>query len=118
MSIVPSEAPNWSSVQWLVGAVTALATSAGAFVWRIMMRLEKVEGAQSELWRGFEHSRAATDAALLRLAERFAQLNDDHFRLRESLNALPTRGDLRDLEDRLVEQLATLVARLDRIVGV
>ena len=118
MSIVPSEAPNWNSLQWLAGAATAFATSVGAVAWRVMMRLERVEAAQAELRRGFETSRAATDAALLRLAERFAQLNDDHFRLRETLGGLPTRGDLRDSEDRLVEQIAAVIARLDRVAGV
>ena len=30
------------------------------------------------------------------------------------MSGLPTRNDLRDLEDRVVEQLASLAARLDR----
>ena len=118
MSILPSETPSWNALQWFIGTLLALATSAGAFVWRVARRLEKVESAQIELRRGFEQNGAATDAALLRLAERFAQLNDDYFRLRETLNGLPTRADLRDLEGRLVEQLTAVVSRLDRIAGV
>jgi hypothetical protein len=51
---------------------------------------------------------------MLRLTERLTQIHDEYFLLRETLSGLPTRSDLRDLEDRVVEQLTALAARLDR----
>ena len=51
---------------------------------------------------------------MLRLAERQAQVHDDNSRIREAVGALPTRSDLRDLEDRLIELLSALSGRVDR----
>jgi hypothetical protein len=53
---------------------------------------------------------------MLRMAERFAQLHDDHFRLRETMGAMPTRVDLRDLEERLTVRLTALSERIDRAI--
>ncbi len=43
-----------------------------------------------------------------------ALLHDDHYRLRETIGALPTRGDIHDLEVRLGERMDALAARFDR----
>jgi hypothetical protein len=74
------------------------------------MRVDRFETALATQTRFWD----ANEAATLRLSERLAQVHDDHFRMREAIGALPTRGDLRDLEDRVVEQLSALSGRLDR----
>ena len=116
VSISPSEAVPLGFVEWiLTGAATAIASGV-AFMWRLMRRIDRVEtslAAQSENWEG---RAAASEAAMLRLAERLAQIHDDHFRVRETMSGLPTRSDLRDLEDRVIEQLTALAARLDRVL--
>jgi hypothetical protein len=43
-------------------------------------------------------------------------LHDEHYRLRETIGALPTRSDLRDLDERIGERLDVLAARLDRFL--
>lgn len=117
MTIAPTENAPWGVVQWLAtGSVTLLASGL-AFIWRLMLRLEKLEIAHTTQRAHFEASRAAGDSAILRLAERMDRIQDDHARVREAVGALPTRADLRDLEDRLIEQLVLLGARLDRIVN-
>ncbi len=116
MSIAPSESPTWSFVQWSLTGLATLAASAGAFVWRLLFRIEKWEAAQTQQRADLDDLSGAVDAALSRLTERAAQMHDDHFRLRETIGALPTRSDLRDLEDRLVERLNALGGRLDRAI--
>lgn len=116
MSVAPPENPPWGFVQWSLTGLTTLLASGGAFLWRLLLRLEKLEAAQIRQRIDLEATRSAGDAAMLRLAERFAQMHDDHFRLRETIGALPTRSDLRDLEDRLTERLTSLAARLDRAI--
>jgi uncharacterized Fe-S cluster-containing radical SAM superfamily protein len=81
-----------------------------------MLRIEKLEGVQGRQRDEFEALRDANDAVLLRLAERFAQLHDDHFRLREAIGAMLTRSDLRELEDRLADRLTALSDRIDRAI--
>jgi hypothetical protein len=73
--------------------------------------VESAFGAQSQLWNS---NAAATEASLLRLADRLQQVHDDHSRIRETVGSLPTRSELRDVEDRIMEQLSGLVARVDR----
>jgi hypothetical protein len=116
MSVAPTESPPWGLVQWALTGLATLLASVGAFIWRLLMRLEKLEAVQSGQRLELEATRTAGDAAMLRLAERFAQMHDDHFRLRETIGGLPTRSDLRDLEERLAERLTSLVARLDRAI--
>jgi hypothetical protein len=114
MSVAPTENPTWGVVQWgLTGLTTAIA-SAGAFLWRLLLRLEKLEAAQARQRLDLDVTRNAGDAAMLRLAERFAQMHDDHSRLRETIGGLPNRSDLRDVEDRLAERMGSLADRLDR----
>ena len=116
MSISPSEAVPLGFVEWIVTGAATVIASGVAFMWRLMRRMDRVETslvAQTEIWEG---RAAASEAAMLRLAERLAQIHDDHFRVRETMSGLPTRSDLRDLEDRVIEQLTALAARLDRVL--
>jgi hypothetical protein len=57
---------------------------------------------------------AAYEATMLRLTERLQQVHDDHCRIRETIGSLPSRTELREVEDRIVEQLSILTNRLDR----
>ena len=116
MSIEPSESASWGFVQWALTGLATLFASAGAFLWRLMQRLEKLEGAQTRQRIEIEASRIAGETALLRLTERLTLMHDEYFRLRETMVALPTRSDLRDIGDRLAERLTSLADRLDRAI--
>ena len=116
MSIAPSESAPWGFVQWILTALATLFASGAAFLWRLMLRLEKLESAQARQRTDLDATRSAGEAAMLRLAERFSQMHDDHFRLRETIGALPTRSDLRDVGDQLAERLTSLAERLDRAI--
>jgi hypothetical protein len=116
MSIAPSENPSWGFVQWGLTLLMTSLASAGAFLWRLVFRLEKIEADQTRHESDFETASEAGEAALRRLADRLAQIHDEHFRLRETIGALPNRSDLRDLEERLAQRLAALAARLDRVL--
>jgi hypothetical protein len=114
MPIVSTISAPWSFIQWAVTGIATLLVSALAFVWRLAIRVDRFESSFATQTRVWEANSSATEAAMLRLAERLAQAHDDHFRIRETMGTLPTRSDLRDLEDRVIEQLAALAARLDR----
>jgi hypothetical protein len=114
--IAPSENAPRGFVQWSFTGLATLFASGGAFLWRLMLRLEKLEGAQVRQRIDLDASRNAGEAAMLGLATRLAQMHDDHFRLRETIGALPTRSDLRDIGDRLAERLTSLSDRLDRAI--
>ncbi len=118
MTIAPTENASWGIAQWVITGTATLFASALAFIWRLMLRLEKLEAAQTLQRAHFEAIRSVADNAMLRLAERLERIQDDQSRLREAVGALPTRADLRDLEDRLNEQHAALVTRLDRAIDV
>lgn len=111
-----AEGQTWGLLQWALTFLTTTVASSVAFVWRLMLRIEKLETAQGRQREELEAMRDASDATMLRLAERFAQLHEDHFRLREAMGAMPTRTDLRELEDRLVVRLTTLTERIDRAI--
>jgi hypothetical protein len=81
-----------------------------------MTRIEKLEASYGRHRDEIEAMRNANDGTMLRLAERFTQLHEDHFRLRETMGAMPTRSDLRDLEDRLADRLSALSDRIDRAI--
>jgi hypothetical protein len=116
MSIETPESPSWGFVHWALTGLATLVASGGAFLWRLMGRLERLESAQIRQRIEIDATRSANDTAMLRLADKFTQMRDDHFRLRETFGALPTRSDMRDLEDRLAERLTSLADRLDRAV--
>ena len=114
MPINSNDGESWGVLQWgLTVLITGIASS-GAFVWRLIMRIEKLESGHARHQDEIETMRSASDATMLRMAERFGQLHDDHFRLRETMGAMPTRTDLRDLEDRLAVRLTALSERIDR----
>jgi hypothetical protein len=116
MPVSSSDGDPWGILQWgLTILITAIASSA-AFVWRLMMRIDKLENGHARHQDEIETMRSASDATMLRMAERFGQLHDDHFRLRETMGAMPTRTDLRDLEDRLAVRLTALSERIDRAI--
>ena len=109
MSLSSADSAPWSFIQWLITGAATLFASALAFMWRLTARVDRIEsslGSQSGLW---ESKSSASEAAMLRLAERLAQIQDDHFRLREAISGLPTRADLRDIEDRVLEQIGSLI---------
>jgi len=111
----PDNAP-WGFVEWAITGLSTLLASVGSFVWRLMLRLETIEVSLARQRQDIDATRQSGEAALLRLADRLAQLHDDHYRLRETIGALPTRSDLRDLDEHIGERLDALAARLDRVL--
>lgn len=116
MAIDANGNETWGLVEWALGGLATLVGSGLAFVWRLMLRIEKLESNQGRQRAELDTMRESSDGAMLRLAERFAQLHDDHFRLREAMGAMPTRSDLRELEDRLTIRLSALSDRIDRAI--
>ena len=108
------DGPAWGFAEWAITALGSLAAAALAFVWRLTLRMENMAMAIRQQRRDHETSQTAVDAALARLTERFAQLHDDYYRLRETIGALPNRADFRELELRMSERLDALAARFDR----
>ena len=109
-----AENPPWGFLEWAVAGLASTGASAAAFVWRLMMRLNTLEIAVRQHQHDLEVSQSASESALLRLAERLALLHDDHYRLRETIGALPSRADIHDLELRLGERMDLLAVRFDR----
>ena len=114
MSITTPISAPLSFIQWAVTGIATILISCLAFVWRLAIRVDRFEALLATQSRFWDANASASEAALLRLAERLAQVHDDHFRIREAMGALPTRTDLRELEDRVIEQLAALAGRIDR----
>lgn len=106
--------PSWGFVQWAVTALSTLAATIAAFSWRLMARLERMSLAIAQQRADFEAYKQANEGSLMRLAESVAQMNVDHYRLREAMGSLPNRSDLRDLEDRIGERIEALALRFDR----
>jgi len=79
-----------------------------------MTRLHVLEITARQHQHELDVSQSASESALLRLAERLALLHDDHYRLRETIGALPTRSDIHDLELRLGERVEALATRFDQ----
>jgi hypothetical protein len=117
MTLALGSDPPWGFVEWAVTGVSTLALSGAAFVWRLTQRLDRASA--SIEWQKAELSAAkqTQDAAALRLSDRIAQLHDDLCRLREAAAALPTRVDLRDMEERLGERIESLATRIDGVLG-
>jgi hypothetical protein len=109
----PENAP-WGFLEWSVAGLTSIGASTAAFVWRLMTRLHALEIAVRQNRHDLDEAQSGNESVLLRLAERLALLHDDHYRLRETISALPTRADIRDLELRLGERMDSLAARFDR----
>ncbi len=110
----PADNAPWGFVEWAITGLSTILASVGAFVWRLMLRLETIEASLARQRQDIDATRQSGEAALLRLAERLSQLQDEHYRLREMVGALPTRVDLRDLDEHIGVRLDALAARLDR----
>jgi hypothetical protein len=105
-----SEPPWWGFLQWAVTGLATLILSVGAFIWRLMTRLERMSLAIAQ-------QRADIDAhkvVFVSISETIAQMNSEYFQLREIISGLPNRSDLRELEDHIGDRIETLAARLDR----
>ncbi|RBP15847.1 hypothetical protein DFR50_107117 [Roseiarcus fermentans] len=109
----PDNAP-WGFLEWAVAGLASIGASAAAFVWRLTMRLHTMEIAVRQHRRDLDAAQSNAESAVLRLAERLAALHEEHYRLRETIGALPNRSDIHDLELRLGERLDSLVSRFDR----
>ena len=116
--MTPPENAPWGVLEWAVAGLASIGASATAFVWRLLTRLHTLEIDLRQHRRDLDLAQSANDAALLRLAERMALLHDDHYRLRETIGAIPTRGDIHELELRLGERMDSLAARFDRAFDV
>lgn len=104
----------WGILEWAIAGLASIGASAAAFVWRLMTRLHTLEITVRQHQHDLDAAQSANESALFRLAERLALLHDDHYRLRETISALPTRADIHDLELRLGERLDSLASRFDR----
>jgi hypothetical protein len=109
----PENAP-WGFLEWAVAGLASVGASAAAFVWRLMTRLHTLEIVVRQHQHDLDVAQSANESALFRLAERMALLHDDHYRLRETIGALPNRADIHDLELRLGERMDSLASRFDR----
>ena len=110
MSLPVVGEPPWGFVEWVVTGLSTVAVSAVAFVWRLIARLERMSSAIDRQRVDFDADKQAS----VRLWETLAQMNDDHYRLRETIGGLPNRGELRDVEERIGERIEALAARFDR----
>jgi hypothetical protein len=114
----PAGNAAWGFFEWVVTGVATLLASVGAFVWRLTLRLQAIEATLVRQRHDLDLSHQASEAAALRLAERLELLLEEHHRLRESVVVLPTRADLRSLDEHITERLDALGARLDRMLDV
>ncbi len=112
--MTPPENSSWGFLEWTVAGLASTVASAVAFVWRLMTRLHTVEITVRQHQHDLDMAQSANESALFRLAERLALLHDDHYRLRETIGALPNRADIHDLELRLGERMDSLAERFDR----
>ncbi len=116
MSLAIGNDAPWSLIEWVASGLSAAVLGSAAFAWRLAARLDRT--AASLEWQKMELAavKQANEAAALRLSDRLAQLHDDQCRLREAAAALPTRADLRDMENRLGERIEMLAARIDGLM--
>jgi len=112
--MTPPENAPWGVLEGAVAGLASIGASAAASVWRLMTRLHTLEITVRQHQHDLDMAQSANESALFRLAERLALLHDDHYRLRETIGALPNRADIHDLELRLGERMDSLAARFDR----
>jgi hypothetical protein len=108
-----SETP-WSLVEWFATGLTTVAVSIVAFVWRVMSRLDRMSIAVDRQRVDFGIHKQESESSFAKLSDRLDQTHDEYYRLRETMGALPNRGDLRDLQDHIGERIEALAARFDR----
>ena len=116
MPVSPADNTQWGFVEWAITGLTTLLASIGAFVWRLMLRLETIEASLARQRQDLDQTRQSTENVVHRLAERFDQLHEDHHRLCATMAALPTRADMRSLDEHIGERLDALATRLDRMI--
>ncbi|THD42336.1 MAG: DUF2163 domain-containing protein [Bradyrhizobium sp.] len=116
MSASPPEGAAWGIAEWAITGLTTLLASVGAFLWRLSVRLESIESSVTRQRLDLDQTRQSSDTAVARLAERYESVNADHYRLLGIVGSLPTRADVRSLEERIAERLDALGARLDRLM--
>jgi hypothetical protein len=112
--LTSGDSAPWGFLEWTVAGMASIGASAAAFVWRLMIRLHTLEINVRQNRQDLDKAQSNNETAMLRLAERLALLHEDHYRLRETMGALPTRADIHDLELRLGDRLDSLAARFDR----
>jgi hypothetical protein len=110
---IPTET-SWSLAEWAATGLSTLTVSSVAFVWRVMSRLDRMSIAINHQRDDFDANKVACEISFANLSARLEQMHDDHYRLRETIGALPSRHDLRDLQDRIGDRIEALAVRLDR----
>lgn len=81
-----------------------------------MARLKRLSISIDRQSVDFDTNQEAGEAASIPLSERLAQIHEDHYRLRKTTSALPSRGGLRALEVHIGERIEALAARFDRAI--
>jgi hypothetical protein len=112
-----SETP-WSVLEWAATGVSTSTLGVIAFVWRQLARMARLESLVSQQRNDLDAAGKTDDAQAERLTERLDHVLADHHRLRATIAALPTRYDLRDVEDHINERIDSIVARLDRALEI
>jgi hypothetical protein len=109
MSVIGDADSDWG----LLTGVSSVALGAVGFLWRLVHKFEKLSASMD--WEKAELAtvKAEHERATSKLSERMAELFEEHCRFREDAAALPTRGDLRDMEIRLNERIEALGTRVD-----
>ena len=114
MSVPSANDTPWSLLEWIVTGISTFVLGIVGFVWRLLARIDRLEASVEQQRRDFGAAMRTSDSSATRLAERLEQVLADHYRLRETIGSLPTRDDLRDMEDHINERIESVVARLDR----
>ena len=81
----PADNPPWGFAEWAITGLSTILASVGAFVWRLMLRLETIEASLARQRQDIDATRQSGETALLRLADQLSQLHDEHYRLREAV---------------------------------
>jgi hypothetical protein len=112
-----NEAP-WSLFEWAATGISTLVLSAVAFFWNLLARIDRLETSIDQQRVDFDAATRTYDSSAARQAEKLERFLEDHYRLRETIGALPTRIDLRDAEDHINERIESIAARLDRALDI
>ena len=110
MSVPSTGETPWSLFEWMATGVATFVASVATFFWRLMKRIDRLEAAINQQRLDFDAAGKASETGVMRLD----QIQVDHYRLRATIGTLPTRNDLRDVEDHINERIDSIVARLDR----
>jgi len=114
MSLPSADETPWSLFEWAVTGIATFVVSAVAFIWRLLARIDRLETSLDQQRLDVDAANKSNESS----AARLDQILADHYRLRETIGALPTRNDLRDVEDHINERIDSVVARLDRALEI